>query len=303
MELITCEVPFDAEEMLCRLEEIFGKEEHLLEAPQLTGKEIKENRDIVVLAKKDGRLAGAIHGTIPKHEPHIAGLSAMFTTPDTRGTGQGRILFGRMVETLETMGVKAIFLGTSNPVAEKLYASFGFRYLFGSGVMARFSEGAVAEFNKNRFAAPKGAIHIEEGSAKMRIPIVPLALSRLKYKIYDANLGFVNPNVLTQFSCMGLYPKYMALENSGGRCYGVYDEAGVLGAVATVTADGCFDGFGWPAYEGALKEIFQKARGRYMTVADGDEAKRSFAESLGLQKAEETKLYIRDAMFPAHNFR
>ena len=300
MEIKLYTAPFDAEQMLCRLEEIFGIEERLLETPQLTGLETSENKDIVFLAMEDGVLLGAIHGTIPKKEPQIAGLSAMFTTPQARGTGLGRKLFGKMVETLEIMGVKAMFLGTSNPVAEKLYASFGFRYLFGSGVMARFSEGAVADFHKSRFVAPKGTIRIEKGSAEMRIPIVPLALSRLQYKIYDANLGIANPEVLTQFSCMGLYPKYMALK---GSFFGAWDEAGVLGAAATVTEDGCFDGFGWPAYEDALQKIFCKAGASHMIVADADEAKIALANSLGLHRAEETKLQLRDAYFPAHYYK
>ena len=303
MEITLCTAPFEAEEMLCRLEEIFGVEERLLETPQLTGKEQKENVDIVLLAREKGVLVGAIHGTIPRHDPHLAGLSAMFTTREARGTGLGKALFGQMVETLEKMGATAMVLGTSNPIGEKIYASFGFRYLFGSGVMVRFTSGGAVDFEKARFEKPDGEIRIEEGDPKMRIPIVPLTLSRLKYKIYDANLGFVNPEVMTQFSCMGLYPRYMALKDKGGKYFGAYDEAGVLGAAATVTADGGFDGFAHPAYESALQEMFQRANGRYMVVADADESKIALAESLGLQKMEQTTLQVRDVLFPAHYYK
>lgn len=286
MEIITCTAPFDAEEMLCRLEEIFGKEERQLETPQLTGREIAFNRDIALLAMENGRLLGAIHGTIPHHDPHLAGLSAMFTTPEARGTGLGRKLFGQLVQTLEDMGVTAMVLGTSNPVGEKLYASYGFRYLYGSGVMARFACGSVADFHRERFEAPKGKIAVEEGDPKMRIPIVPLTLSRLKYKVYDMNLGLVNPELKTQPSCMGLYPKYMALQENGGRYFGAYDERGVLGAAATVTADGQFDGFACPGWEQSLEEMFRLSGGTHMLVAEGDREKESLAAQLGLEKAE-----------------
>ena len=302
-EVVLYPAPFDAEEMLSKLEEIFGKEERLLETPQLTGREASENTDIVLLAKKNGSLVGAIHGTIPKHDPHLAGLSAMFTTQEARGIGLGKKLFGQMVETLESRGATAIFLGTSNPIAEKLYASFGFRYLFGSGVMARFSSGAAVDFTKSRFDAPAGTIHIEEGSPKMRIPIVPLTLSRLGYKIYDANLGLVNPEVLSQYSCMGLYPRYMELAEQGGRYFGAYDEAGVLGAAATATEDGRFDGFAYPAFEEALQETFRKTNASYMVVADMDDAKIALAEKLGLHKAEETFITVKGIAFPAHNYK
>lgn len=303
MEIISCAAPFDADEMLCRLEEIFGKEERYLEEPQLTGKETEENIDIVLLAKEQGVLIGAIHGTIPRQEPHLAGLSAMFTTQGARGTGLGRKLFGQMVDTLESRGVTAMFLGTSNPVAEKLYASFGFRYLFGSGVMSRFASGAVASFNKIRFETPAGQIRAEEGSPKMRIPIIPLALSRLKYKIYDANLGIASPEMLTQHSCMGLFPQYIALSKQKGRYFSAYDEANVLGAVATVNNDGRFDGFAHPAYEEALERIFKKANAAYMTIADVDTAKIATAERLGLRKAEKSDITIKGIPFPAHHYR
>ncbi len=298
MEIITCTAPFDAEEMLSWLEKIFGVGERLLETPQLNGEEIAYNRDIVLLAKENGKLLGAIHGTIPHHEPHLAGLSAMFTTPEARGTGLGRKLFGKLVETLENEGVTAMVLGTSNPIGEKLYASFGFRYLYGSGVMARFAAGSVADFNRARFDTPKGEIHIEEGSPKMRIPIVPLTLSRLKYKVYDINLGLINPELKTQPSCMGLFPKCLSLQENGGRFYGAYDEAGVLGAVATVTADGCFDGFAYPAWESALEEMFRKGSATHMLIADGDEEKSALAARLGLRIADAAIHHI-----PSHYYR
>lgn len=298
MEIITCTAPFEAEEMLSWLETIFGREERLLETPQLNGEEIAYNRDIVLLAKEKGKLLGAIHGTIPHHDPGLAGLSAMFTTPEARGTGLGRKLFGKLVETLENEGVTAMMLGTSNPIGEKLYASFGFRYLYGSGVMARFAAGSVADFNRARFETPKGDIHIEDGSPKMRIPIVPLTLSRLKYKVYDRNLGLVNPEWKTQPSCMGLFPKYLSLQENGGRFFGAYDEAGVLGAAATVTADGCFDGFAYPAWESALEEMFRKGNATHMLVADDDEEKSVLAAKLGLKIAGATIRQI-----PSHYYR
>ena len=55
MEIKLCTAPFDAEQMLCRLEEIFGIEERLLETPQLTGLEISENKDIVLCPNKKSR--------------------------------------------------------------------------------------------------------------------------------------------------------------------------------------------------------------------------------------------------------
>ena len=116
-------------------------------------------------------------------------------------------------------------------------------------------------------------------------------------------MGFANPEVLTQYSCMGLYPRYMELAEQRGRYLGAFDESGVLGAAATITESGCFDGFAHPAYEKALQEIFRKTNACYMIVADFDDAKIALAEKLGLHKAEETFITVKGIAFPAHYYK
>lgn len=262
MELKKFIAPFDAKEPLEHLEQIFGIEERLLEECQLNGSETDFNTDIVYLAYEDNTLLGMIHATIPKATPHIAGLSAMFTTPAARGKGLGNILFKAIVDEVSSHNVRLTVLGTGNPIAAKLYAKYGFAFCPGSNVMARFSSGNMVDFTNDYYTAPKGKITVSHGNQAMRIPIVPLVLQTNLPLILDINTKIFNSNTITQRSCMGLYPRYLELKKRGGDYYSAFGEAGTLGAVASVSkqenSDFRADFFSLPTFESVIPEMIQK---------------------------------------------
>ena len=311
MELKRFSVPFEAEEMLSFLADIFGEEERALESPQLLGEETPYNTDIVYQAYEGGMLLGAVHATIPKHDCQIAGLSAMFTTPAARGKGVGKLLFRAILDELDESGVRAVFLGTENPIAENMYASFGFRYLYGSAVMIRTNGCDAVSFFKERFSTAEGSLSVTDGSADARIPIIPLALSRLAFKVYDANVSIAPPDIMTQGSCMGLFPRYASLKDRGAY-YTAYDTRGVLGAVSTAVKNEeggcCFDLFFAPTFEGAapllLDRAIQFAKGKkiYMNIAECDEKKAALARALGFAPSDSAVISIKDALFPSKLF-
>ena len=303
-------VPFgEANEILEHLADIFGEKEREIESEQLLGRELESNTDIVIRATDGKKLLGAVHATIPKSESNIAGLSAMFTTPESRGLGIGKMLFGAIVSELERMNVTAMFLGTGEPIAEKLYASFGFRYLYGSGVMIRLARGGPVDYFKERYSAPVGKITVSEGSAVARIPIIPLALLHLSDLVYDVNLELVNPCFVTQRSCMGLYPKYIACRRMGGNFFSATDEKGTLGAMATImpiTSGGYrFDVFSCPSFENSLHGLLECAKHSvgaqnshngdakiYMDIANADKKKQITATSLGFTAESDSVIRI-----------
>ena len=109
MELIRYVAPFSCEGFLKILREEFGPEEVLVEKPQVSGLETEDNLDIAYLAVEENRILGTIHGTIPRNNPTMGGISAMCTVPEARGKGLGRILFSKMVEELDGRGVTKVF--------------------------------------------------------------------------------------------------------------------------------------------------------------------------------------------------
>ena len=281
MELKKYIAPFDATEALEHLEKIFGTPERLLEECQLNGSEAAFNKDIVYLAYEEDTLLGMIHATIPHKAPHLAGLSAMFTTPAARGKGLGKILFGKIVEEVSALGARLTVLGTSNPIAAKLYAQFGFGFHPGSHVMLRFSQGNMVDFTHDYYEKICGAPTVSRGDPSMRIPMIPLVLQPELPLILDINTEIFNCNSITQRSCMGLFPRYPALRDRGGDYFMAFDEAGTLGAVGSVAPreDGSFRGdfFCVPAFQTVIPQMIQKMEERfgrvYIEISPKDESK------------------------------
>lgn len=289
MELRKLIAPFDATEALEHLEKIFGMEERLLEACQLNGSEREFNKDIVYFAYEGETLLGMIHATIPEKTPCVAGLSAMFTTEAARGRGIGKLLFGKIVEEVSGQDVQLTVLGTSNLVAAKLYAQFGFGFCPGSNVMAWFARGNMVDFAREHYREMCGAATVVRGNPAMRIPLVPLVLQREYGLILDINTGILNSDTVTQYSCMGLYPRYMALRQQGGDYFMAMDEQGTLGAVGSVLPreDGTFraDFFSLPAFRKVLPEMLrnmEEAFGQvYFEIAWDDSDKASILKENG----------------------
>ena len=285
MELIRRTVPYDASAALKLLEDTFGYEEVVVEAPQLMGKEVTVNKDIVWEAWENDLLVGTIHATIPRSCPTVCGLSAMATHPSVRGKGLGRILFAKIIEEFESQGVTAAFLGTSNPIAAKLYHSLGFSFLSGSHVMVRYCRGDTVDFCREHYAPVREDCRILIDNSALRIPMIPLVLMGGNTKVLDVNTGLFHRDFVIQRSCMGLYPRYETLLAKGGHFYAATDEKGIVGAIlstkpteAGIRADFyCCDGF-----EGLLSKLMDACTDNvYLQIAECDTKKQELAQKLG----------------------
>lgn len=294
MELIRRVVPYDATAALKLLEDTFGYEEVVVEAPQLMGAEVAVNNDIVWEAWEGEQLVGTIHTTIPKCCPSICGLSAMATHPSVRGKGLGRILFAKIIEEFESQGVTTAFLGTSNPIAAKLYHSLGFSFLSGSHVMVRYAKGDTVDFVREHYEPVRKVCHITKDDSAIRIPMIPLILMGSNTTVLDVNTGLFHRDFVTQRSCMGLYPRYDALLKKGGHFYAAADENGVLGAILSTmpTVDGiradffCCDGF-----VDLLPQLFAECEDDiYLQVAECDTKKQELAKALGFSPVGEASM-------------
>lgn len=314
MELVRYTAPFDCADMLQILADIFGEYEAILETPQLDGTEQDQNLDIVYLAKEDNMILGTIHATIPKAFPTLCGISAMCTTAQARGKGIGRILFAKIVEELEQLNVKTMFLGTGNMIAAKLYHSLGFSYLPCSNVMVRFSEGDLVDFNRVMYQPEPASCRIEPGNASMRIPIIPLILHKGPFMMLDCNTNLMDCSRIPQFSCMSLYPRYLNLASEGGAFWGAYSESGVLGAIASVKPTDLgmrADFFGCNSFSDALPALMMQCEARakehsaelYLQIADADCAKQKWAATCGYHRTQDIIMNMNDLLLPCGIYR
>ena len=285
IKLIRQTAPYDATAALKLLEDTFGIEEVLLEAPQLSGQETAVNQDIVWEAWDGDTLVGTIHTTIPLGCPHICGLSAMATAPSQRGKGLGRILFAKILEEIDSQGVTAAFLGTSNPIAAKLYHSLGFSFIPGSHVMVRYLKGDTVDFSREYFAPVCNDITVLKDVSAIRIPLIPLTVIGGNTKVLDANTGLFHRDFVTQRSCMGLYPRYTALLEKGGHFYAAFDKRGILGAMLSTlpTQKGIrADFFCCNGFEAMLPQLLDVCgEDVYLQIAGCDEKKQAMAKVLG----------------------
>ena len=291
--------PCDAREALALWAEAFGEAEAALEAPQLDGSEAGENLDLLFALREDGVLVGTLHATISRENPALCGLSGMCVAPEYRGRGLAGRLLGDMLKELSARGVRTAFLGTDNPVAARLYRRFGFSFLPGSNVMARYMGDGAADGEFRRFGWAEGPFRLEEGSPKARIPLIPLALHRGSQLLLDANAGLLSCAEVTQRSCMGLYPKYAAIRQAGGAFFCAWDAAGTLGAVASALPIGegvradffCCDAF-YPAVSGLLSMCEARFGAVSLWIARDDAGKRNCVEQLGYRPAGERLLPV-----------
>ncbi len=291
MEIIRYTSPYDYEKVLALIEQTFGAWEAQLELPQMNGDEAEQNTDWIYVAIEDGQILGTVHATIPKKMPKYCGVSGVCTVPAARGKGVSKKLFARMMEDVDAAGVQISVLGTGNPIASKLYSSFGFEYLFSSGVMIRLQNMDIVDYTRNLFSGDPGTIRVVDGSADFRIPMITLSLLS-PLGLLDCNTNLYSRGFFSQTCCMSLYQRYRNLSANGGRYYGAIGERGDLGAMASVAetdAGNRADFFYVNGYEKAVPELLEKCcagESVYLQLLDTAKEKIALAQSLGYAPVE-----------------
>jgi hypothetical protein len=141
-----------------------------------------------------------------------------------------------------------------------------------------------------------GGGRIEDMTAEMRLKIIPLALTRGEDLLMDANVRVVSTALMTQKSCMGLYPKYEDVGRNGGRVTCLYGEARALCAVATMKKNGerwfvdvmCAAG----AEDARKRTIMPLIDGKtelWARIASKDDRKQGFFAGLGFRATGEIR--------------
>jgi amino-acid N-acetyltransferase len=125
-----------------------GAVESLLSSNNLPLDGVKENFSSFVVAEDKGEIAGAIG---LERFGSVALLRSAVVSPDYRGSGVGRRLVERLLESAETAGIEELFLLTTT--AEEYFPRFGFARTTRSAVPAAVK--ASAEFQG---ACPDSAV-------------------------------------------------------------------------------------------------------------------------------------------------
>ena len=299
MEGITvCQPPLPAalvDELLVFWQDIFQTDYRLFRSI-LNGDEREHNRDVFYLVRDGDRTVGSCHLTFPVADPALGGLGEVATAPAARGRGIASELCAMARDDFRRAGGSALFLGTANPAAARIYHRLGWRKLAGAHAMAHIADGRSPEaFFIDHFATG-GSATVTAGTAAARIPMIPLILCPHDDRLLDANAGWVSTRYADQSSCMGLYPRYGELDawfcarTGDGRAVG-------LASARTQGADGCqSDAFTHRLWEDAWEDLLAPAvawampeGSCWMDVLREDGEKIARAEKLGFRHVGVTR--------------
>ncbi len=233
----------------------------------------------------------------------IGGLGEVATAPAFRRRGIAAQLCETARDEFARLGGAALFLGTGNPAAARVYRRLGFRKLASASLMAQVNfDESPEDFLAGYFTATE-SIEVSPGSPRSRCHLIPLAVCPHDWQVLDTNAGLYSTRFTQLTSCMGLFPRYEAVatgEREGTWFEGWTETGGCLAGLSTtrIAADGVshVDGFIHKRYAAAWPQLLAAAvdwsrdRGISRCRADicvEDEEKQVCFEQLGFAPAGE----------------
>lgn len=223
-----------SKELFAFWEQIFGPEDPDIPIGVFLGEEADHNRHVVLAERDDDVLAGTCGIMTPHANPEFAGIGEVATRPEYRGQGIAGRLCGQALDEFAANGGEAVFLGTENPDAARIYHRLGWRRIANSTDYANITSGdSPEEYLADYFRTPS-PVNIVSGDASLRVPMIPLLLVPHDWQVLDGNLPtpMISTRYAEQNSCMGLCRKYyylvkrnnaewFAAKTSDGRLVGI----------------------------------------------------------------------------------
>ena len=259
-----------ADELAVFWEETFGTSFDETREVLGNGLEVGRNRDIVWFVRREPSedvaencgLGATCQLTISIDQPELGGLGGVATADDCRRQGLAERLCREARDLFREAGGEAVFLGTINPAAARVYNRLGWRRLAGSTVYANITgDQSPEEFLVDWFRGATGPVTVIPGTAHARIPMIPLLLTPHSEQVLDANVYLMSVRYARQNSCMGLYPRYAELASVGGAWFGGWSENGRLVGLSSVRPLPVADGeSGWTAQlDGCVHRVARAA--------------------------------------------
>jgi GNAT superfamily N-acetyltransferase len=290
------------------VEELFGFWKSLFEGDSdlprnvFLGSEVDHHRLIVHLTRREARIAGTSVLVTSTAIPLIGALGEVATQPDCRGQGIATRLCQQIVSDFREAGGEALFLGTINPAAARVYHRLGWRKLAGAAVMANITSGDSPEaFLVDFFREPSPVTIFTAGPA-VRVPMIPLLHTPHDWQVLDANAAMYSTRYDLQESCLGLYRRYQyVVQDHRGGWFAAFANDGRVVGLSTARLDDSgrcnVDGFAHQRFMNCWNGLMQAAIGWgeshnattfTATLSTEDEDKQSLFEAIGFQGEQPT---------------
>ncbi len=287
-----------AKELIGFWEDIFG-EPHDVPLDAHLGAEVEHNRHVVYLTRRFGDLAGSCHLATSNRAPLLGGLAGVATAPAYRGAGIATKLCTSAVEDFRDLDGQAVFLGTGDGPAARIYRRLGWRKLANANVMANITaDESPEEFLADQFRT-RAPVKIGIATPSERIPMIPLLVTAHDWFVLDTNVSMYSTRYSVQRSCMSLYRRYDAIRNNDkGEWFSAVAADGRVVGLSSARLDeqgGCrVDGFSHARFSDTWPELlnaasawaeFRSASPVWADIPIEDEEKRKAFESLGFRPA------------------
>ena len=229
-----------AQELFAFWEEVFGPEDPDIPIGVFLGEEADHNRHVVLAERDADVLAGTCGMMTPRANPEFAGIGEVATRPNYRGQGIANRLCQQALDEFTENGGQAVFLGTENPDAARIYHRLGWRRIANSTDYVNITSGdSPKEYLADYFRTPS-PVNIVPGDASLRVPMIPLLLMPHDWQVLDGNLPtpMISTRYAEQNSCMGLCRKYYYLvKHDNAEWFAAKTGDGRLVGIATAWID------------------------------------------------------------------
>ena len=230
----------------------------------LLGSESSQTIITVYTRRLDAKLAGACLVATSRELPILGGLGEVATSPEARGSGIATELTRQARDDFAARGGLALFLGTTNPDAARIYFRLGWRKLAGANLMVNALNGSSPEEFFVDYFRGLGPVEVRDPSPADRVPMIPLLVSPHDWQALDFNTAMLSTRYAAQDSCLGLYRRYTALTRDGrGAWFLASAEPGRTVGLSTARLDGTegcrVDGFTRRENLDSWKELIHRA--------------------------------------------
>ena len=277
---------------------------------ELLGLEPSFNRILIYIARERGQVVAVCQFYISRRMPILSEFSYPGTRPECRGRGIATELWGAAIDDMKAMGVKAIFLGTFDRIAFRLYRRLGFSKLPASLTFVQALNGLSAEEFLVDWFRDAGPAAVSPGDPGDQLPSYPLIVSPHDWQVLDANAGLMSTRYSLHRTFRGLYLKCANVgdDENGARFSATTSDGKVVGmSTARLDEDGscAVDGFVHHRYPDSYDDLIRAAIGfgerrgvrsvhARVSREDGEKCKRFAA--LGFRDAGPASDFVLDCL-------
>ena len=277
---------------------------------ELLGLEPSFNRILIYIVREHGQVVAMCQFYISRRMPILSEFSYPGTRPDCRGRGIATELWGAAIDDMKAMGVEAIFLGTFDRIAFRLYRRLGFSKLPASLTFVQALNGLSAEEYLADWFRDAGPAAVSSGDPGDQLPSYPLIVSQHDWQVLDANAGLMSTRYSFHRTFRGLYLKCANVgdDENGARFSATTSDGKVVG-MSTARMDDddscAVDGFVHHRYPDSWNDLilagigFGESRGAsavHARVSREDIEKYQRFAALGFQEMGDAPDFVLDCL-------